>query len=222
MDAFGQYSNRCATWGLILTILVTPAMATAADTPDAGPTVVNAGTGPQQLFVYKFTPGLYAHYQVDLTGTVKTQFDGGNESVLTRMVTQKHFRVVSVDADGAAVLEPMVKQVKMSATFNDLKPIEYDSALKEAAPPQFRDIEATVGRPVVRMTFAANGQLTKVTPLQGAPDQITKSAAIIDPTANFLTVFPKQPIGVGAVWREKFNVQVSAGKGGIAPPVPMQ
>lgn len=222
MDAIGQRRTVRGAWGLVFAAIMMSAVVTAADEPDAGPILINAGTGPQQLFVYKFTPGMYAHYEVDQTQTVRTQFNGGNESVLNRMIAQKNFRVVSVDADGSAVLEPMVKKVKMSAKFNDLKPIEYDSDLNESAPTQFQNIQATVGRPVVRMTFAPNGQLTKVTPLQGAPENIAKTAAKIDPTVNFLTVFPKQPIGVGAVWREKFRVPVNTSNGGIAPPVPMQ
>lgn len=222
MDAIGQHTISRGAWALILALSLTPTLVAAADDAETGPVLINAGAGPQQLFAYKFTPGLYAHFDVDQTQVVKTQFDGGNEMVVNRMLAQKNFRVVSVDADGSAVLEPMVKKVKMSAKFNDLQPIEYDSELNESAPPQFRDIKAAVGRPVVRMTFAPNGQLQKVTPLPGAPEQVAKSAGKLDATLNFLTVFPKQPIGVGAVWREKFSVPVSAGNGGIAPPVPLQ
>lgn len=209
-------------WCALFCAVVIGSAAVAADDAETGPILVNPGSGPQQLFEYKFTPGLYAHYAVDQTQVVRTQFDGGNESVLNQMNALKNFRVVSADADGSAVLEPMIKKVKMSAKFNDLKPIEFDSEKDESAPSQFREIQATIGRPVVRMSFAKNGQLLKVTPLLGAPEQVAKSAANLDPTLNFLTVFPKQPMGVGAVWREKFTVAVTASSGGIAPPVPMQ
>ncbi len=222
MDAIGQSRVVRGAWGLIFAVMMTSTITIAAEEPDAGPVVVNAGTGPQQLFVYKFTPGMYAHYAVDNTQIVKTQFAGGNESVVNRTISQKYFRVITVDADGSAVLEPMVKKVKMSAKFNDLQPIEYDSELNESAPPQFREIQASVGRPVGRMTFAPNGQLLKVTSLQGAPENNAPLATKLDPKLNFLTVFPKQPIGVGAVWREKFSAPVTSSNGAIAPPVPMQ
>ncbi len=222
MDATGRQMMR-VTWDIALTVVWAVSGAViAAETPDSGPTVVNAGTGPQQVFTYKFTPGQFVHYEVIQFQTVTTRFNGGNERVVNQMNALKNFRVVSVETDGTAVLEPMVKKVRMSAKFNETEPIVFDNEQQALAPPQFRDIQATVGRPVARMTFTANGQLTKVTPLQGAPELITKTAARIDPSANFLTVFPKQPIGVGAVWNDKLTVQVSAGSSGIAPPVTLK
>ncbi len=126
MDAYGKQRWIRGFLALVCALMLTTTVVAADDTA-TGPTLINPGAAPQQLFEYKFTPGLYAHYEVDQTQVVKTQFDGGNEMVVNRMIAQKNFRVVSVDADGSAVLEPMVKKVKMSAKFNDLQPIEYDS-----------------------------------------------------------------------------------------------
>ncbi|HET6422611.1 MAG TPA: hypothetical protein VFG20_02945 [Planctomycetaceae bacterium] len=218
MDATAKWAR--GVWaGLIA--LASIAGVAAAQNSDASITLVTPGAAPQAVFQYQFAAGQYAHFEVDQNHVVQTQFDQGNERVVNQMLAQKNYRVVSVETDGTAVLEPMVSKVRMSAKFNETEPIVYDSTEGGAALPQFQSIQATVGRPVARMTFASNGQLLKITPLQGAPDQIAKMAAKTDPTANFLVVFPKEPIGAGAVWRDKFTVQVTAGEG-IAPPVKMQ
>lgn len=218
MGAANIWQGICAT--LLLVGLSTSAV--AAQATDNEPTVVTPGAAPQIVFQYQFVAGLYAHFEVDQSHIVQTQFEKGNERVVNKMLAQKNYRVVSVETDGTAVLEPMVSKVRMSAKFNETEPIVFDSAEGGAALPQFRAIQATVGRPVARMTFAPNGQLLKITPLQGAPDQIAQIASKTDPTANFLVVFPKEPLGVGGTWRDKLTVQVNADANGIAPPVKMQ
>ncbi len=210
--------------GCVLTLAV---VVSAGDTPEAPKPdmlkLINPGAAPQQLLTYRFALGQFVNCTIDQNHVVQTRYENGNEKVVNQNLSQKNLRIVAVESDGTAVLEPLVKKVRMSAKFNELEPIVFDSDAGGEAASQFRAIQATVGRPLARMTFAPNGELTKIVPLQGAPDELARSAAKTDPTSNFLVVFPKEPIGVGAVWREKFVVQVSAGAGGgIAPPVTMQ
>lgn len=187
-----------------------------------GLTVVNAGAEPQQQLIYKFSPGEFVHYEVVTSHAVDTEFDGGKETVQTDATSHRNVRVVSVSNDGSAVLEPMVKKTVMRAAFNGLAPIVYDSDSKDPPQLQFEKIAKTIGRPLTRTTFASNGEMIKVVPLSGAPDTAVEVANKSDFAMNSLMILPKQPVGVGAIWRERFPVKVGPENSRVAPPVTLQ
>lgn len=207
-------------WALLAGSL--PAQEAASPNVGSGPNLEQPGTGQTYSLVYKLTPGLFAHYQSHQLVTVSVQHAEAQEQVTNDVTTFKHFRVVSRDADGLAVLEPVIEKVRMSATFNGDPPIVFDSETDQTAPRQFRDVQATIGRALSRMTVAPNGQLMKISVLDGAPATLTAAAQKVDPQSNFLVVFPAQPIGVGAVWSEKFQVPVTLGKGGLSQMVTLR
>lgn len=188
---------------------------------DSVPTLVTAGNEPKQVFAYKFTPGFYAHFEVRHQMTVISEANGEIEKVTNESNSRKHFRVVSIDEQGAAVLEPVVDSVFMSAKFGNSDPIVYDSTKDVEAPRQFREVKATIGRPISRVTVTPSGTLQKVSLLEGAPSHLTEGATKNDPRMNFLVVFPAEPIGVGATWRERFTAEVVVGQN-LKQPVILQ
>ncbi len=188
---------------------------------DSAPKLVTAGNEPKQVFAYKLTPGLFAHFEVRHQMTVISEANGEVEKVTNHSNSRKHFRVVSVDEQGNAVLEPIVDSVYMSAKFGETDPIVYDSTKDVEPPRQFREVKATIGRPVSRVTVSPNGTLQKVTLLEGAPSHLAESSIKNDPRLNFLVVFPTEPIGVGATWRERFTAEVVVGQN-LKQPVTLQ
>lgn len=183
-----------------------------ADRSETEPKLVSAGEAPARQLVYKFAAGQFADYEVVHSTNIQAQFQGIKETVRNDSQTWKNFRVVGVDGQGVATLEPLIKRVKMSATSGSNDPVSYDSQDGGAPPTQFRDIQETVGRPIARVAVTPNGELKKITLLAGAPAHLTEAAAKTDPRLNFLFVLPREPVGVGAVWRTKFQAPVHVGQ----------
>ena len=194
-----------------------------AETPGAV-TVDNAGQGTPYRLVYKFTTGQFAHFESTTNSTFITRFPSQdpNQNKNTEVILQqkatnqtqtwKQFRVLSVDEDGLATLEPIITRVKMSAAIDNIA-ANYDSAVDQDPSPQFAPVAQSIGKPLARVVFGPNGELVKMTMLQGAPNKLAEPAAKADPVLNFLVVLPKEPVGVGAIWRDRFQVPVTVGNG---------
>lgn len=160
---------------------------------------------------YQFEPNQFTHLQVTHKSTITTSFGEAQETTVNESVTSKHFRVVSVDADGTAVLEPVIDHVQMTARFGDREPVLFDSAWSvDKIPARFQGIKKTIGRPAARFRVTAAGRLESVKRLQssGGPDDAASPAAQTDPSQNFLVVLPETPVRVGDTWTESFTTRV--------------
>lgn len=198
----------------------------AAQAPEAGPaqrfTLVSPGAEPRVQLAYRFETGAFSNYEVVNKQMITTQFKEYVETVTNETTARKQFRVVSVDDAGNATLEPVVQRVVMSAKFGSADPIVCDSDKPEDAPGQFKDVLKTVNKPIARVQVTSSGEMLKVTLMDGAPDGMTAADSLNDPRLNFLTVLPKEPVGVGASWKDRFSVPVTLGEGRLTQPVTLQ
>lgn len=169
--------------------------------------------------VYKFQPNQFVHYEVANRMSILTQFGDTSTVALNESTAVKNYRVISVDGQGGAVIEPTIVRVKMSAQFAEQDAAIYDSETAIDPPPQFKDVAATLGRPSVRLQVAANGQLIQATPLLDSP--ANRNLAKDDPRHNFLIVFPTDPVPIGGSWKDRFQVPVSV-EGGLKREVTLQ
>jgi hypothetical protein len=189
--------------------------------PQPAVTLVSPGEGPSQRLAYKFAPGQFAHYEV--TSNMKIITQKGTVQAVAKNDSQswKQLRVVTVDDEGNATLEPVITRVKMRAQFDNLPEVTWDSQADPAPPKDFAAVAAQIGRAHARVVVSPNGELLKITALAGAPDHIAAAADKADPKYNFLVVLPKEPIGVGAVWKDRFQVPVTVGMG-LSQPITLQ
>jgi len=170
---------------------------------------------------YKFQPGQFVHYEVSDRVRYVTQQGGSAFESLQRNDSSKHFRVVSVDDDGSALLEPIIDRIRMSARLHDQPLVEFDSAKDKVAPPKFQRHLETVGKPMARFQFAAHGELLAVRVIAtDVPKATTAAADKADPKMNFLVPLPTEPIAVGHRWKQKFDEPISAGQG-LTQQIPM-
>jgi len=204
-----------AAWGLMA---VACGFASAAEN---AVTITSPGQGTTYPLAYKFTPGQFAHYEVLQKSVIVSRYAQGQEKMNNESTTTKHFRVVTADAAGVAQLEPIIDRVRMSVTFDDVNKVEYDSAQPGPPPRGFEAVAATIGKSMARLHLTPNGQLSKVTALPDAPASFTALAAQADPTLNFLVPLPREAVGVGAVWKDRYQVPVSVGPG-LSQPVTLQ
>jgi hypothetical protein len=208
--------RMAAAWGL-MTLL--GGVSLAAD--DKGVTLTSPGQGPTYQLAYKFTPGQFAHYEVVQKMNILSKYPEAQETVENESTTMKHFRVVALDADGIAQLEPIIDRVRMAALFNGVNKISYDSNDPGNPPQGFENVAANIGKAMARVHITPNGELAKVTLLPGAPAALSTLAAQADPKLNFLIPMPREAVGVGAVWRDRYQVPVMVGEN-LSQPVTMQ
>ena len=163
---------------------------------------------------YQFQAGQFYHYDVDDHAEIITQY-GENQSRLKHH-TQilKSFRVVAVDENGGATIEPITEIIKMATQTADKPAVIYDSTKAEETPKEYEKIASMIGRPLARFQLAASGRLMKVTMLvTDVPKNFVDAAAKTDPAINLLVVFPEQPVKIGDKWTEKYETQVSVEAG---------
>lgn len=155
---------------------------------------------------YRFVKGEEVHYEVKHDSTIEMQKGPAKDKALNSSVSRKHLKVVSVDADGNAELEPVIDSVKMWVQFNDGKKLSFDSETDEKPLRQFLAVAQTIGKPLVRIKVGPDGRLISATPildkkLQGkvtVPQGPPRASS--DPSKNFLVVFPEKPIRIGETW----------------------
>ncbi len=173
------------------------------------------------LLQYKFQPGQFLHYEVADHVRYVTQKGGNAFEMLQRNDSAKHFRVVTIEEDGSALLEPIIDRIRMSAKLHEKPVVEFDSAKDKLAPPEFQRHKEAVGKPMARFLFTPSGELKSVKLLEAnvAP-AVAAAAAKADPKLSFLVPLPTESIAVGHRWKQKYNESISAGQG-LFQPVPM-
>ena len=133
-----------------------PASAVApVGTPSVEPVKMAATT---VLLRYKFQPGQFLHYEVADHVRYVTQQAGNSFETLQRNDSAKHFRVVTIEEDGSALLEPIIDRIRMSAKLHEKPVVEFDSAKDKLAPPEFQRHKEAVGKPMARFLFTPSGE----------------------------------------------------------------
>ncbi len=176
-----------AGWGLLLGMLGLSGSVFAAD--------------PVTLR-YKFTVGQSVHYEVTSEGEITTQVAEASETTKNKSQSRKHFRVVSVTPEGDGDLELVIDWVRLEAQFGDEKPVVYQSDDENLRPPQFKGVDAVVGKAQATIRFSSLGKLIK----KAGSD--TKPEAGSNPVESYLIPLPEQPVAEGETWKERFEVEV--------------
>lgn len=197
------------------------------------PTSEAASSESPVLLKYKFQPGQFVHYEVSDRVRYVTQQGGRAFETFQRNESSKHFRVVSVDETGVALLEPVIDRIKMLAGSRDADPdnpndaakdqsvIEFDSRRDKVAPPEFQRHQEMIGKTLARFQFSPHGELLAVrVTSEDLPKAIANAAAKADPKLSFLIPLPSEPVSVGHRWKQKYDEPISAGQG-LTQQIPM-
>jgi len=151
---------------------------------------------------YRFQRGQYVHYEVDSRAIMKVTARNTTQTLDQSRRTKKHYRVVTVDEQGSAVLEPMIDQVHMQVKTDDNEPVVFDSRNpSQELPKAFDIIEQNIGKAVIRVRFSALGRVEKVLG--------TARGTIDEKKTAFLVALPDEPVHPGDVWSDDFAVEVS-------------
>lgn len=160
---------------------------------------------------YKFQPNqsLFFEYSQDMT--MHVQKKAFKQKIESQTITDKHLRVISVDAEGNALIEPVIDRARLSSREDDGPAASFDSANgPDKCPAAFRAILETIGKPKLRIKFAPDGHVLSADGLAG--NSIVAEQLESDPSLNFLIVLPNQPVKVGDTWKDDFEVNVQLDK----------
>jgi hypothetical protein len=159
------------------------------------------------LLKYKFKRGHYVHYEEDSRSEMTLMARTQTQKTQENRRTNKHFRVVSVDENGSAVVEPVIDRVQMEVRNDGSPAVTYDSAKKDSAPKDFKKVEDTIGKPSLRIRYSASGKVEQLLPLQAQSHE--KVEAEEQQKQNFLIAFPEEAIAVGEAWTDNYMIDVS-------------
>lgn len=185
-------------------MLMTSSIAFADENQPAAQT--DSSTDPTEYHLrYKFAPGEFLHYETESSSTMTVAAGQFSQVLKESRQTQKHLRVVTVDATGNVVLEPVIDHAIMSAQADDGKPVIYDSESKVLPPKQFSEVAGTIGKASIRVRYDATGKIDEVLPIPGLEGKLSKDES----THAFLVVLPDKPAKIGFSWNDDFEVLVS-------------
>jgi hypothetical protein len=151
--------------------------------------------------VYKFHPG--QDVRMLLLDSSQIRIQRGNDVTLNTIqsITERHFHVISVDADGSAVLDFAIDNVKFAYAINNDPPVTFDSHGNASPPKGFENVMRCIGRHA-QIRVNSRGKLLPLEASQPAPSD--------DP--DFLVSLPEKPVRVGAEWFDDYQVRVQVTK----------
>lgn len=155
---------------------------------------------------YRFRHGAVVHFHTKSRSNLQVRAREVSQLLRESRETYKHYRVVAVNKDGSAVLEPMIDRAIMQARADDSRPIVWDSRSKAKVPMRFQTVARNVGRPVVRVRYKSNGEVEEVLPISGSKDELKPDAA----SYGFLVRLPDEAVSIGDSWNDDFATRVTA------------
>ena len=154
---------------------------------------------------YVFRRGDTVASRVEHRALTETTMNGVTESVETMTDSTRTWRVVHVDAAGAATLEQSVNDVTMTSRSSDRGEIRWASSGDAEPPPGYEAVPASLGVPLVRLTVSPAGLVLERRELRPCPAAASGDLVIVP--------LPEEPVPVGHIWTVPDEVIVEVPNG---------
>jgi hypothetical protein len=177
----------------------------------AGPAAFSAEEpAATYLLRYRFRAGDIIHYTVENRSQIELQQGEAVQEVDHQESTNKHYRVISTDDAGNAVLELMIDRVRMTAAVDGGTPVEFDSHTDKVAPAQFVGVAQTVGHPHARIEVSPTGKLLDIEWLVPAAPPASGGLPNEEDAGNLniLVLLPDETVAMGQTWKQRFESEV--------------
>lgn len=161
------------------------------------------------LLRYQFHRGEIVGYSVDHQSKVFLQQQQAEQHVEHGSLTDKRYTVRKVDENGNATLDLQIDRVRLTASVDGGDSVEYDTDSGDDPPQAFQGINATVGKPHVRVEVSPRGELLSLNWMI-ATDQASKPTVDDAASLDILAMLPEGAVKVGDVWKQVFEVEVNA------------
>lgn len=165
------------------------------------PIELRADEPAEHLLRYKFRAGQIIRYSVSLHDDYVVKIGDLTEEPHSYQDSIKHYRVISVNEDGSAVLELMMEWAQLDLFQNGAK-AKFDSRTDQKPEEIFRPIASLIGKPHLRLTISPTGEVSNLEPLLGEKEKPNELAL------GVLVQLPEEPIKVGGIWKEDLSVPI--------------
>lgn len=164
---------------------------------------VGLAEGPISL-AHSFEQGDVYRVRKHEDASVEVMLESGTNELSHTADSVRQFRVMSVDANGAATVRVAIENVTMRATTSE-GTITYDSNSDEKPTEQFEDVAKTIGQPLAEFVVTKAGEVTNVKSLHESVTDIDANSQSLE---HPFVSLPDKPIEVGDQWSETFKVVI--------------
>jgi hypothetical protein len=155
---------------------------------------------------YKFRPGEVLRTEVVHRATVETTIQGTSQTAETRSTSVKVWKVSDIDKDGTVTFTHAVESIDMWQKAQGRQEVRYNSRTDTKPPQGYEDVAKQVGVVLTAISIDPRGKILKreeKTPQPNTnPTQITVQ-------------FPAEPVAVGHVWNQPFEIELKAASGEV-------
>jgi len=138
-----------------------PAGAAGAGAEPQKPAVAaGEGSAAYQLR-YQFTPGEVFRCKVTHLTTVDTKIRGVSETVQTRSVSTKAWKITGVDPQGNTTFAYTVEDASMWQQHSGRPEVRYDSVKDKTPPPGYEHVADSLGQPMATITISPHGEIIR-------------------------------------------------------------
>lgn len=154
---------------------------------------------------YQFERGQYVYYEVDSRSKFVLTARNTTQTLDESKRTRKHYRVVTVDEEGNAVLEPVIDKVLMRVQTDEHDPVVYDSENPESKLPKaFESVKDRIGKATLRVRFSPTGRVQEVL----TPETADADDEEEEENAAFLVPLPDEAVTSGDTWDDDYTIKV--------------
>jgi hypothetical protein len=197
-------------WTVPVVYLFCISGAAAEEPSDTLPTKTDT---PTVELKYQFSEGDEWHYSLTEKGTQTAVSPGLTRSARNNSSQTKHYRVVHIEDDGAAIVEVILDRYQIDFTVKNTPEtgksqetrLAYDTANDKAPPRGLEGIKTSIGKPFARFRMSPAGNITELEFLQAAQPQALKQA---EQTKGLPIAFPAGPIPTGRSWSESTPIDL--------------
>lgn len=147
---------------------------------------------------FKFTPGLELRYLSQNDEELLVQFSQAQDTVKHTSMFLRRIRVLGVNPDGTADVQLLLDRAYMTSTNSGVSSL-FDSLDPDHVPTEFANVMLSIGKPLA-------ARLTTQGKFLPAADQ----PASFEQQIDLLLQLPEQPISVGGIWKDTYEVGVEA------------
>jgi hypothetical protein len=155
--------------------------------------------GNSYLLSYKLRANEKIVSEVTHLATTNTKINDVSQSSQSRTVSSKVWEVKSVDKSGNMTFTQSVASVDLSQQVADGSEIRYNSATDKEAPPAFRAVAETIGKPLATITITSWGEVT---------DRSEKATGGNLGMGDITIPMPKEAITIGQQWETDREIRV--------------
>ncbi len=159
------------------------------------PLVVGEESKPEAaakyLLRHKLSRGEEIRSTVTHQAKTITRIKGIDQASTARTVSEKVWKVVEVNAKGEMKFEYRIDSVDMTQQNGSEKEVRYDSKKDKEAPPIFKKVAASLGKPISTVVVNSRGQVLSRSDNKDAPEL---------GMGDIILPFPEEALAIGGTW----------------------